>query len=388
MNNLHITLTEFRNESRLLKEASSLLNHGVVQFVYVAALHSEPLAVDQSYGKRLIARRFKLATRQMPQNLIAQIIKYLEFCFSVYLYYKNKEIKIINVHSLDLLPLGVMLKFLYGAKLIYDAHELEVEKNGVYGVRKKINKLVERLLINQVDLTIVVSESIADWYRDAYLMARPQVILNVPKHRNQIKTDYFRTELGIRNDQIIIIYQGVLEEGRGIDFILEAFKARDNDKVVVIFMGYGSLAQKVKNFEVQCNNIIYYSAVSPNDVIEYTASADLGLSLIQNTCLSYYYCMPNKLFEYAMGGLPVLVSNMKDMSAFVIQYKMGGVIKDFSVAGINRAIDELLKNDLNELKNNAYRAACDHAWEIQEVKLIAAYEKCGIYISNNVVSEV
>lgn len=387
MNNLHITLTEFKNESRLLKEANSLIKYGLVQTVYVAALHAETLPVDQTYGERLIARRFKLATRQIPKNLVAQIVKYLEYCFSVFIYYKNKNIRIINVHSLGLLPIGVMLKYLYRAKLIYDAHELETEKNGDRGLRKKINKWVEKLLISQVDLTIVVSESIADWYCKAYSITRPPVILNAPNRRELTKTNLFRNDLGIREDQIILLYQGGLTAGRGIDVILEAFKSRDSDNVVVVFMGYGPLVEKVKYLASQKKNIFYYPAVSPEVVLEYTASGDLGLSLIENTCLSYFYCMPNKLFEYAMAGLPVLVSDMKDMSGLVAEYEMGGVVEDFSVQGVNRAIDKLIKGDLNKMRNNAYRAACDHAWEIQDQKLIAAYKQYGIAMACNMVGK-
>lgn len=387
-NNLHITLTEFRNESRLLKEANSLLKHGVVQTVYVAALHAESLAVDQTYGERLVARRFKLSTRKMSKNLVAQIVKYLEFCFSVFFYYKKKEVKIVNVHSLGLLPLGVALKYFYGSKLIYDAHELETEKNGDRGFRKKLSKWLESLLINRADMMIVVSESIADWYEKAYSMTRPPVILNAPNRRELIKTNHFSNDLGIREDQVIFLYQGVLASGRGVDLILDAFKLRDGDNAVVVFMGYGPLAEKVKKQSAQNKNIFYYSAVTPSIVLEYTASADIGLSLVENTCLSYFYSMPNKLFEYAMAGLPVLVSDMKDMSALVNEYKMGGVIEDFSVVGVNLAIDKLLKSDLSEIKTNAYRAACDHAWEIQEDKLIGAYREYGIYMADNVVGEV
>lgn len=388
MNNLHITLTEFRNESRILKEANSFLNHGIVQMVYVAALHAEALAIDQNYGNRLVARRFKLSTREMPKNIFAQIVKYLEFCFSVYYYYKQKEIKIINVHSLGLLPLGFALKYLYGSKLIYDAHELETEKNGDRGFRKKLSKWVEGLLINRVDVTIVVSESIADWYEKMYSITRPTVVLNAPKRRDLIKTNHLRKDLSIREDQVILLYQGGLTSGRGVEMIMDAFKLRDTDNAVVVFMGYGPLTEKIKKLTADNKNIFYYPAVAPDIVLEYTASADIGLSIIENTCLSYFYCMPNKLFEYAMAGLPVLVSDMKDMASLVQEYKMGGVVKDFSIAGINQAIDELLDSDLHEMKNNAFRAARDHSWEIQEKKLIAAYEKFGIYGSNNVVNEV
>jgi glycosyltransferase involved in cell wall biosynthesis len=84
--------------------------------------------------------------------------------------------------------------------------------------------------------------------------------------------------------------------------------------------------------------------------------------------------MPNKLFEYAMAGLPVLVSNMKDMSALVTKHQMGAVISDFSAQGINRAIDDFLTQDLASMKANAYSVACVHAWEVQEQKMLGAYQ--------------
>lgn len=374
MNNLHITLTEFRNESRVLKEAKTLLEHGVVDVVHVAALHSDDLAIDQSYSERLIAHRFKLTTKKFSKNLTIQLLKYFEYCFRVYFYYKNKDIKLVNVHSLGLLPLGVLLKFLFNAKLIYDAHELETEKNGDGGLRRKISKWVEKILIKQSDLTIVVSESIADWYAKEYNIVRPEVILNAPNYRKLIKTNHFRQNLGIRDDQIILLYQGGLAVARGVQLILDAFKARDDDGVIVVFMGYGNLENEIKFISSQNDNIFYYPAVAPQIVLEYTASADLGIHLIQNNCLNHYYCMPNKLFEYAMAGLPVLVSNMKDMSELVTNNQIGAVISDFSAAGINRAIDEFLERDLASMKANAYGIACENAWEVQEKKMLAAYE--------------
>ena len=93
--------------------------------------------------------------------------------------------------------------------------------------------------------------------------------------------------------------------------------------------------------------------------------------------MNHDYCMPNKLFEYAMAGLPVLVSNMKDMSELVSKNNMGAVISDFSAAGINRAIDDFLLQDLTAMKANAYRVACENAWEVQEQKMLAAYQAIG-----------
>jgi glycosyltransferase involved in cell wall biosynthesis len=310
---------------------------------------------------------------------LVQAIKYLEYCIRVYLYYRYNEIKCINIHSLGLLPLGIALKRIWHVPLIYDAHELETEVNGVTHFRKKISKWLERQLIKSVDAVIVVSEGIADWYAETYDIQRPTVVLNAPPRRALHYCNHFREQLGIRSNQAILLYQGGLAHGRGVSLILDAFKSRTDDKIVVVFMGYGPLQKDIQAEAQSQPNIFYYPAVAPDVVLEYTASADMGISLIENTCLSYYYCMPNKLFEYAMAGIPVLVSNMKEMAALVANNAMGAVIEEFTPQAINQAIDALLGQDLTALRANAHATACQYAWEKQEIAMLRVYSDLGFH---------
>lgn len=375
MNNLHISLTEFRNESRVLKQATSLSDAKIFENIFIASLHGEGLKESESYAENINLKRFALKTRRLPKNFLVQILKFIEYCFRVAFFYKDKNIDVVNIHNISLLPFGFLLKKLYKSKLIYDTHELETETNGLHGFRKKISKFLERKFINHVDMILVVSESIADWYEEEYSIQRPSVVLNAPNRRELKSNNHFREQLGIREDQVILLYQGGLASGRGVRFILDAFKIRDDDKLVAVFMGYGSLEADIIAAAKLHNNIFFFPAVPPQVVLEYTSSADLGISLIENTCLSYYYCMPNKLFEYAMAGLPVLVSNMKDMSELVIKNNMGAVISDFTPVGINQALDTFLQKDLAEMKSNAYRVATENAWEEQEKKMLVAYNE-------------
>ncbi len=379
MNNAHINMNEFTNASRVLKQVKSLTKNSVFEKITIVALGSEELAEHELISERVELCRLRLLTRNLPKRLFYQGIKYVEFFIrSVFLLCKAKPV-VINAHSLSVLPIAVFCKFFFKARIVYDAHELETETNGSKGIRKKLSKWLERKLIKYVDMTIVVSESIADWYVNEYGITRPPVILNAPNKRELKTNNHFREQLGIREDQIILLYQGGLMAGRGVHLILEAFKVRADDKVVAVFMGYGELEGDIKEASASHNNnIFFFPAVSPNLVLEYTASADFGISLIENTCLSYCYCLPNKLFEYAMAGLPVLVSNMKDMSELVSNNNMGAVISDFSAAGINRAIDDFLTQDLTAMKANAYHVACENAWEVQEQKMLVAYESIGL----------
>jgi glycosyltransferase involved in cell wall biosynthesis len=375
MNNLHISLTEFRNESRVLKETNSLLRHNIASRVYIASLHADGLENGKMYSEDLILNRFSLSSRKLGKNIFVQVLKYIEFLVQVTLFYKKKDIGLVNIHSFALLPLGVFLKKFYGARLVYDTHELETETNNHNGIRKKLAKYVEKKLIKSCDLVLVVSENIADWYANEYNITRPGVVKNAPRLFEQKKTNHFRTKLGIREDSSIVLYQGGLSEGRGVNLLLDCFKVRMDDNVVVVFMGYGELEDEIKEASKTKNNIFFYPAVSPEVVLEYTSSADIGISYIENTCLSYYYCLPNKLFEYAMAGLPVIVSNMKEMKELVEYYDMGIIVNNENVSAMNEAIKKVLTSDLELMKTNARRCAEENAWEVQEIIMINEYKK-------------
>lgn len=375
MNNLHISLTEFRNESRVLKQTHSLVKSGLVSKVSMAALHADDLKVDEAFSDSIALHRFKLSTRNLSKNFLVQIMKYLEYCWRVFFFYRKKDIKMVNVHSLGLLPLGVFLKWAYKAKLVYDTHELETETNGLSGTRQKLSKFLEKRLIKHVDMTLVVSENIADWYHQEYQIPRPPVVMNAPLYQTPPQSNVFRDTFVIREDQVVFLYQGGLAKGRGVHLLLESFLARNNDKAVIVFMGYGELEQSIISAAEQTNTIVYHPAVAPEVVLNYTVAADVGIHMIQNTCLNHYYCMPNKLFEYAMAGLPVIVSNMKEMQEFVEKYNFGVIADDDTVECINQAVDKMLSLDLQAMKANTQQASVENSWEHQEQKMLNAYAK-------------
>lgn len=375
MKNIHITLTEFRNESRVLKEISSLEASETFDSFTVVALGADDLPTEESITSKAKVRRIKLITRKLPKNLPFQLLKFIEFMFKCLFIFRKESACVVNIHTLALLPLGWLLKKLLRVRLVYDTHELETEKNGLNGFRQRISQYIEYMFIHSCDLVIVVGENIADWYANAYKIERPLVVKNSPKFRVKAKRNMFRELLSILPEQKILLYQGGLMRGRGVQIILDAFKVRKDTNVVAIFMGYGDLTAEVEQAANNYQNIFYLPAVSPNIVLDYTASADIGIHLIQNTCLNHYFCMPNKFFEYAMAGLPVIVSDMKEMSEAVQASDFGVVLTDYSIEAINTAVNHLAERDLSQLSDNAYQFAQAHAWEKQEKVMLEGYQR-------------
>ena len=162
-----------------------------------------------------------------------------------------------------------------------------------------------------------------------------------------------------------------MSPGRGIERIISAFEEIDSAKHLVL-MGYGVMEQAVRDAAERHPNIHFQPAVPPEAVQAYTSSADAGICLIENTCLSYYYSLPNKLFEYLMCGLPVLINDMPEQRRIVQQYDCGWVVPESP--GQTRALIESLDRDaLEARKAGASRAGQSFDWVKESKQLLDMY---------------
>lgn len=373
-NNLHISLTNVKNESRLFKETKTIADNYIADNVFIAGLWEDGLRVDENLDEKRSIYRVKLKSRNLPKNLLFQLFKYMEFIFHLLFKYRKRRVTMVNVHNLSLLPIGFLFKIFYKTKLIYDTHEYETQRQSLKGVRKKLSQILEKIFIKYCDKIIVVSDSIANEYKRLYSdIEKPAVVLNTPSYQKVSKKDRFRTEFSIDKEKMIFLYQGALSHGRGIENILDAFKSIDDEKSVIVFMGYGVLEDKIKKSAENHDNIFYHQAVSPNILLEYTSSADAGISMIEDTSLSYHYSLPNKMFEYLMVDIPVIVSNLPEMRKVVKDYQVGVVAYENSSRGLIEAIKNIKILDKNRLYNNIQRAKEIYNWQVQERVLISLY---------------
>jgi len=367
-----IVLNNFKNDSRVLKENISLQKAGYD--VKVVALHEKPLKEFDDV-QNIPVHRIKLKSRDWSKNKIIQLLKYFEFIYRVVKLYRNTDI--LHCNDLNTLPIGFIIKkfFNKNVKIVYDAHEYETEINGLKGIQKILTQKLEKYLIKYADKVITVSDAIADEYVKNYNIPKPALVLNTPPYKKIQKKDIFRETLNIPKDKTIFLYQGGLSKGRGIEILLDTFKNIDDKKTVIVFMGYGPLEELVKNASKEYVNIYFHKAVSPDVLLEYTSSADFGISTIEDSCLSYRYCLPNKIFEYLMAEIPVIVSNLPEMKRVVKDNNIGVVAEDNNTKGLNEAIEEAVLLDQNELQKNIQRVKEIYNWEEQEKVLLEVYKE-------------
>lgn len=373
MTNLQLSLTNVKHESRLFKEVRSLLQKQQFSFIQIVGLSEHGLEENSTLQKNIDIVRLALKSRKLSKNLFFQSIKYLEYAFIIL--YKYRNFNVVTIHSIGLLPIGVLYKIFNQAKLVYDAHEYETETQGLKGFRKKLSKILEKNLIKYCNAVIVVSDSIANEYVKLYNIPKPALVLNTPPYTVIEKKDLFREKLGIDKDKTIFLYQGGLSNGRGIEILLETFRKFDDNKSVIVFMGYGSLENMVKKASKEYENIYFHPAVTPDILLDYTSSADFGISTIEDSCLSYKFCLPNKMFEYLMAEIPVIVSNLYEMKKFVKAHKVGVIAKENTPEGLRWAIAEALKLDKTDLQKNIQQIKQLYNWEEQEKVLLNVYSE-------------
>lgn len=370
--NVHISLTNCIHESRMFKETKTLLKL-YDEILILGLLKNNEKNFEKLDEKRTI-RRIELKTINKGKGAFWSIVKYIEWVYKCAACLKKETVESVHCHSLQALPAGVVIRSIYKTKLIYDAHELETEITGVTERKKRFLSVLERFLLKYVDVVITVNQSIATIYRTRYKKNKVRVVFNTPMFFNvDKKYNIFRGKFNIDRNCKIFLYQGGLSLGRGIEQLIEVFTESQNKKIALVIMGYGELENYIKNNIVKSKNIFYHKAVSQHELLKYTASADYGISLIERTCLSYYYSLPNKFFEYAMAGIPVISSDFPEMKKLTTEYNCGISVCPGNKTNIIEGIETILNLNYNYLSSNAIKMSKEYSWENQEKELLEIY---------------
>jgi glycosyltransferase involved in cell wall biosynthesis len=372
MRNVHIYPSAFTHESRILKEAKTLRAHlGFTEIMLVGVRAKGLLPSERVDDATTI---FRLGPGKGAGRL-AKLVMHLFWCIHVFFFVLRQRPACVNCHSLPVLPIGVAIKLLTGAKLVYDAHELETETSGLSGVRKTASKLVERLFIRIPDLVVLVGPGIERWYRESYGISNTVVILNVPRYSRAARGAVLRERLSIPSGVVILLYQGNISAGRGVEEHADAAVALDPKKYAVFFMGFGPLADRIKDASIRHSAIYYQPAVPPSEILKYSSSANIGIVPFADTCLNHRLSLPNKLFEYVMAGLPVIASRLPEMEQFVTSRGIGRCISVWNAEHLISALQEIENMYGSGLDARIEEVACQYCWEREEEKLATAYEK-------------
>jgi glycosyltransferase involved in cell wall biosynthesis len=289
---------------------------------------------------------------------------------------------VVHSHDLYTLPAAIGLARRHGAKVIWDAHELETERAPpLPGERKAFIDHLERHLFDSVDEICTVCDSVADFYAARFPKRRPFVVMNSPEVSQLGHTgNDIRTATGV-GAAPIAVYTGIVgREGRGLHVMCEAMRFLPEWHLVVLGPRHPGNDEWLLGHAAQQgveSRVHLLPPVPHEQVVESIRSATVGVCPIQPITLSYRFAAPNKLFEMAFAGLPLVVSNLPEMERIVRTIQIGVVFEHPSATSLAAAIRTAAADrPLYEL-DEPRKALLDslYSWDVQKARLYEAYQR-------------
>ncbi len=365
----------------MFRITNALAKAGIFTSIELIGIHEGDLPEIQALDEWRRVVRLRRKSTIGGGSTVGKAIRTIEWSARVARAYAKQTGACISCHSLPVLPLCVFLKFVTRGKLVYETHELETETVECHGFKRVIYKLLERHLVRFADQIVVVSDSIADWYRDHYKILRPTVVRNIPEFSGDFimpETNLIRRHLGIPEGELIFLYQGRLGPGRCIEKLLRIFSDMDTKRHLV-FLGFGLLTDKILAAAKSFKNIHYLSAVPPNELLSWTSGADVGIVGLEDSCLCHSYALPNKLFEYMRAGVPALVNNLPEMRRVVEQGAWGWVAPSDETTW-KALIVSLTASEIALKREALKKVVPQYSWTEEVKKVVPTYRR--IYVED------
>lgn len=321
---VHIIPTNLRYQSRLDRMTRFLRKSGHFTNVEAAGISDKDLPAVETLEDGRVYRRFNVNKKLRESGRLGKTLDFLIWYLRIAFHYLPRNVRCINAHTISVLPLCWLLSLLKGCTLVYEPHELETETIGMRGAMKPLARLYERLLIGRAACVITVNGGIAEWYAKTYQLSGVQVIRNLPQPRvlEPLPANYFANHFGFSAKEPIFLYQGLIAEGRGIELLLRAFEQLPHDRHIV-FLGFGAYTNQVLEAGARKPNIHYHPPVPSEELLRYSACADVGTLLYEASSLNNYYSYSNKYCDYLTAGIPVLFSDFLWLRQEVNRYGSG-----------------------------------------------------------------
>jgi len=353
---------------RVWKEARSLSKRYDVTIV-MGKRESQSSFEDK--GNFIVYRIFDDAfpTSLYPHKRIAAIK-------TLYRFFKDKHFDLYHCHDAPTLPFGYRLAKRDNAKLIYDAHDVffkpRTKRSLKYNIAYTFARMGERKYIGKADAVITVSGLLAQELKRVHRLERtPLSILNTREYTEVKKCDFIREQLGLPDESIILFFQGGYSPSRGIERMVKI--AHLVGKPFVLALAGPAMLERFAG-----GNVFYLGFLEPEyELLEATASADIGFYLPDTNDVDIHFSLPNKFFDFILAELPMVVSDAPEMKKFVEKYGFGAAVDPNDTDAVVSAVKRLAfdRNFYNLVKRNMHEKKHLFCWENEEKKLLELYER-------------
>ncbi len=342
----------------MIRICTSLVRWGLNVTLVGKCFHTSALLQQQPYNQKRIYCRFKKGKRS-----------YIEFNLKLFRFLLFTRAQCYCAIDLDTIMPVLLTSKLKKTARVYDAHELFTEMKEVITrpLVKKAWDTLERLAVPAFPLGYTVSDSIASILYKRYGVSY-YTVRNVPLKENAAPP--------VTKDAYIL-YQGAVNEGRGLEYLIPAMKYVDRP---LIICGDGNFIDEcrelVSGLGLQ-SKITFTGMLFPEELKKITASSCLGVNLIEPYGKNQLFSLANKFFDYIHAAVPQLTMNFREYAQINNQYKVALLIDVLDIKHIADQLNFLLQNTVlyTELQQKCLEAREIYNWQEEEKKLINFYSQ-------------
>lgn len=300
---------------------------------------------------------------------------YLEFNLRLLWFLIRAPFHIVCAVDLDTLVPGFLVSRWKGKICVYDAHEYFTELPEVVDrpFTQWVWSQVAQWIIPRLKHAYTVGPQLAKLFEERY--STPfAVIRNLPLRQ----TDHIQPP--IDRKEKIILYQGSLNAGRGLDTAIRAMHQLKDTQLWLA--GEGDLSLHLRELvraEKLDNKVKFLGYLSPEVLRTVTLQAHIGLNLLENSGLSYYYSLANKAFDYIQAGLPSVQMDFPEYRALEEQYQVFILLEKLEASALVTSIRRLLDEQeyWMEVHQNCLAVREALCWEEEEQILREFYRSLG-----------
>jgi glycosyltransferase involved in cell wall biosynthesis len=265
--------------------------------------------------------------------------------------------------------------------LVYDSHELYLDLDVLRNrpVARRFWRLIERLFVPACTGVITVSDAIARTLKTRYHLPSVVVVRNFPASDEAVpRSDALRRLADSPLPKTrFALYQGILNEGRGLEVLVRAFTRVDPPQLLAI-VGDGPLRDPLRALAEHLgvsDRVVFLDPVSSIELPSLTSGADLGVHLLEDLSLNHRFALPNKIFAYLHAGLPVVVTDLPELRRLLEPYGCAEFVPSGDIQAAARAISRLLSDDgvRKAAVEGAREAAAIFTWEREKPKYLSVY---------------
>ena len=313
---------------------------------------------------------------------------YAEYNLRLFWFLLSQPFAVVNAVDTDTLLAAYAAARLRGKKVVLDAHEYFSEVPEVVDrpFTKWVWEAVARVLYPRVDAAYTVGATLAKVLATRYGIPFA-VVRNVPfatplHHDTPSRVGEETTANPTPATPYILLYQGALNAGRGLEALLNTMPLLPNCQLWIA--GEGDLSKSLRltaQRDGLSAQVTFLGLLTPDELHAVTQKAHIGLNLLEPRGLSYHYSLANKFFDYVQAEIPAIHPAFPEYLALLNGaptsqgYAVGTTVSDLLPATIAAAVQQIL----HPKQYAAYVAACREAkavwtWENEKPALLVVYE--------------